>query len=287
MVKPINDFYDVPVIGAWTARVGHVYDIISTPCEIEPTIAVLAAFHAAPRALVGILKPDRLDLVAKRFGRPHGRRLPRRFRVIDELIMKVPPPVKKLGWCIWKLGDWAQRLGWYMLIVDAGIEFAVHWTSAAYQWSGCNVPGAPYCRMTTIPNQIFGPGGDDILFMNWALVGKHIFSGDIDSIGTVEGFDCSVMIHLNASDPGLGLPRAGITNIKLYDEATDRILAEDDGYEGHDGRTYGTLVWRNWEVAQPHHNFQIYYSTSGGYMKLDGAGFAVYGNKNRGLMADP
>jgi hypothetical protein len=46
----------------------------------------------------------------------------------------------KLMTTAFKAAELAERIGWYFLIADAGIEGALNWTTAMYTWEGCPVP---------------------------------------------------------------------------------------------------------------------------------------------------
>lgn len=133
----------VPIIGDEIYKVGQVYDLINMPCAPDAWMWVYAFWHEVPFVFASLFKPDSEDFVQERFGRPHHRK--RRHKMRPDRYR--PPdinPGKGLGWAAWKMSQWADRLGWYLLIVDTSLTFAINWTSLAYQYNGCAVPGKAY-----------------------------------------------------------------------------------------------------------------------------------------------
>lgn len=133
----------IPIIGNDIYQVGQVYDILTQPCGVDPVIAVKAAFYYSPTLVWTLLKPDALDLTYDRFRRRHSFRRKKKVTV-GELLRGSGVTPGKVHWSVFALGDLAQRLGWYLIILDATTDFAVNWASMAYTWSGCLTPNANY-----------------------------------------------------------------------------------------------------------------------------------------------
>lgn len=135
----------IPVIGDDIYQVGQVLDMIAQPCSPDPWVMVQAVWSYSPSLIWSLFKPEVLDLAFDRAGKPHKRKRTRRFRVSD--LMQLPAPVPgQLGWATFKLAEAGQRIGWYLLVLDATTDFAVNWTSMAYTYSGCFTPDSAWAE---------------------------------------------------------------------------------------------------------------------------------------------
>lgn len=139
----------VPLIGNWVANAGKVERIITQPCEIDPAIWVTAFFNETPILLWSLVKPDPVDLTARDMARTGRKGLHERSRrqrkrplfkfAVDGILPGVVRTRVPVPQALFTLGDFAQRVGWYIIVVDATSEFLVRWVSTAYQWQGCLV----------------------------------------------------------------------------------------------------------------------------------------------------
>lgn len=136
----------LPFITPYFAKAGHVADIIMAPCDVDPWMAVYAAFEQTPQLLWSIYKPTAFDLVTERFTGGRLGHKKRKFTYQDRLLGK-KSQTGKWGWAVFKGAQFAERVGWYMLIADATMDYLVNWTSMAYQYSGCEVPGLGGARI--------------------------------------------------------------------------------------------------------------------------------------------
>ena len=70
MVRPWwleeNQLDGVPILDGWATKVGKIYDIWATPCDLDPAIIVAAAFSELPVLLYGIFKPQPIDAATYR-----------------------------------------------------------------------------------------------------------------------------------------------------------------------------------------------------------------------------
>lgn len=142
---------EIPLIGHQIARVGRVINIMAMPCDTDPVIGVYAFAYGALIGLGTLFKPAYLNDQEENFqrlpGERPGRHGRRRFHA-DKEFPGVGPGARKLGWWLFYLGSWGQKLGWYFMIVDVGTALAVNWTSLAYTWSGCTDPTSPRAKAT-------------------------------------------------------------------------------------------------------------------------------------------
>lgn len=147
----------IPIIGDDIYNVGKAIKIMSQPCGPDPWIAVQAFFTYSPVLLWSLVKPEPMDFLTTRFGRGHHHRRRRRFRANDVWrptwtdAIHGPggkiPIAPGLTTALWRGAMLTERIGWYLLVVDATSDFLINWTTMAWAWSGCAVTDAPYARV--------------------------------------------------------------------------------------------------------------------------------------------
>lgn len=145
-----NPVKKVPLIGKWYGRIGRVHQIWSQPCSPTPWIMVKAAVVSAPRLAWSLVKPDFLDLkydALTKNRRRHGRRGRMKIHVIDQ---PVYAPKRGLERMLFSSAEFAQRVGWYLSVIDATTEFVVNWSTLTYQYAGCEAPGLYYAYLSEI-----------------------------------------------------------------------------------------------------------------------------------------
>lgn len=128
--------FDIPFIGDDLAKIGRAIDLYSSPCSPTAEIWVYGFFQAVPTLFISLLKPELIDInIRHRHGRPRkGKRL--RFiasAVFRDAIIEIPVP----RWAVFRIYEWTQRIGWYLLVADATEQFAINWMSLAYAYGGC------------------------------------------------------------------------------------------------------------------------------------------------------
>jgi hypothetical protein len=286
MTAPNFNIYDVPVIGPWTAKVGHITDMWGNPCSVSNQVGFYAFWQALPRLIITLTKPDSFDLVTERWGKKHKRRRLKRFK-IEDLILPIKPP-NGIGpaWVFYHLGHWAERAGWYMLVVDATLDFAIHWTSTAYSWSGCEVPGSPYCNMNSENDVVLTGDAGDFTFSSWNVQHQVIFAGDSTGIACPAGYDVSCGFELRQVPLGVPLPEGKLTGVKLIDTVDGRVWAEDRD-NGMTGPLPGFgAAGREWGFNQPAHDLTVVFTKTEGFIRVSGSIWAS-GIKSTGLTYDP
>lgn len=135
----------VPIIGDDIYQVGQVFKILDQPCTTNPTLAVQAAWSYAPTLIWTLLKPTPFDNAANRLARRHKTRRYRKLH-IHHLQQLIPDSNNKVYTAFFNLGFAIERVRWYLLIADATTDFALNWTSMAYQWNGCTVPNSTWAQ---------------------------------------------------------------------------------------------------------------------------------------------
>jgi len=279
--------YDVPQIGNWVGRVGHVIDILGRPCQAEMDVMVYAVWANAPRLLLALYKPDRLDLVTQRWQGGHKSRNKRKFKIIDELAPKTPVP-KGAGWAMWTIaGDLAQKIGYYVMVVDATTDFAVHWTSTAYALAGCKVPGTPYTK-AHLEENVLGPyAAGRYKFDFWHVDEAHVFSADAASISIPNGYIWSASAGFAQLPLNLPIQEAAVSGIELVNSLTGDVLAECEMRQTHDGQHAAMAVYRRFDAVNVGAHLETYITKSDGFYRTGPAFFQSYGDLSNGLNPDP
>lgn len=239
-----KDVEKIPVIGPWIGKIGKVHQIISTSCDVKPEIWVEAAFSGVPMIAVSLFKPTAFDLITERFrGWKIGKKK-RRF-VADDILEGRKVKLGKFGWAVFELGEWAERIGWYMLVIDVGLDFAVNWTSMAYQWSGCRVPGSPYAAVGAYDRLSRPVAGT--YATNWDTLAEvaPCFASP-DGVGVNAGVVATPTISVSADGPPEPYPAFKEWTFQLVD-----ILGSWRGdpitiIPGRNGPGYGQALYKDW-----------------------------------------
>jgi len=147
--------FDIPFIGNDIAKIGRAIDLYAVPCGPTAEIWVYGFFTALPTLFVSILKPDLVDInIRHRHGRPRkGKRM--KFiaaAIFRDAIIEIPVP----RWVVFRIYEWGQRIGWYLLVADALEDFAINWMSLAYKYNGCTLPTLAYSYKTAGVGDICG-----------------------------------------------------------------------------------------------------------------------------------
>lgn len=194
--NPLDDYRNLPVIGPWIGKFGRVQEIMSRPCEISPEIWALAYFHSLPKLAWSLFKPDPIDATYARLGRPHRRRRNGRMRETNFLTMDAPGFRKGFQWAVFRLGNIAQRVGWYMIVVDAAFDLAINWTSTAYEFAGCDPDAGGHCLLAAPAWPVFAGETGRLLF-DFAS-GDPTWNG-VDSVNVPAGLAADVNFSLKVS----------------------------------------------------------------------------------------
>lgn len=135
---------DIPIIGPMSAKVSRVYDLFVEPCGPSTDVWVTAIWWAAAKAFIQVTKPDLDQIITNRAGRPHGRKRKLRWTGFAHdpwnesssgPHSKIPiNPTTKL----WRFFQIEQRIGFYIMVADIGLDFTINWYSMAYTIAGCS-----------------------------------------------------------------------------------------------------------------------------------------------------
>lgn len=285
MVSLSRHLTKLPLIGKDIAKVGQVYNLLSTPCSVEPEVWVYAFWTGVPHALGSIFKPDPLDWAGERFGRGHGRGRKRRFKV-DDLVKSKVPVGRGLGWAFFRMYQFQQRIGWYLLVADIATNFAVNWTSTAYTWSGCRVPGNPFCHRerNTVMNWGPEPVWQDVT--TFVTAEKTIYAGGY-SIVVPAGIDVTLTACVT-TNPDDTFPGA-IAATRIKEIRTGEVVAQTQPGDLPSGYQNASLVAPGGLPGLREREFQFQFlPMPGKWGRSTFAQFSAHGIDHRGgLDPDP
>lgn len=133
----------IPLIGGDLSQIGQALDYTVYCRPASADLWVYGFFHAVPTLVVSLIKPEIRDI---NIG--HKGRKPRKGKLLSFFVNALLEGTYKNdlvpNWKVFQFGELAQRIGWYMLVLDATSDFAINWTSMVYQWNGCDlVPQSP------------------------------------------------------------------------------------------------------------------------------------------------
>lgn len=281
--REIDNFYDVPFIGPWPSKIGHIQKLWATPCSPSPTIWVKAFWHDLPWLVWSFVKPEAVDLTLNRFREGHHSKKRRRFPVMHRQGPDIPVPKGAAGWAAFTVSQAAQRVGFYLLVVDATLDFAINWQSTAYMWEGCAVEDAFWAngRCTTgpiiLPEGEFGPIGI------WDHRDHHGFFADVNTVDSLAGYDSQVTASIT-----FDVLEGEVTNAQLLDFAQGIEYATATPHPTADGRWQMSFGIRNWQLTNPARSYGIAVQSSGpAVVDFTGSSIELYGNKRKGLTWDP
>lgn len=279
----------IPIIGNDIYQVGQVYDIISQPCGPDPVIAARAAFAYSPTLIWALFKPEPLDLAFDRARKGHKKIRKRRWRIadLDQVEVKTFGGV---GTALFKIASAAEKIGWYLLIADATTDWAVNWTSAAWQFQGCNVPNPSWGNFKGPSPFYVEPFASPTITMGsseWSHAGNGFaFRGGVSLNGTGP-----YSITYSAS-PNI-LPYLG--NVGQVTACTVEVTVQGGGMTPveaeeitlPDGSTEWQAVYRDWSTRPKNVDVVVRWAWSDGYLGILEQSMTISGGPAAGLTFDP
>ena len=272
--------YKVPIVGPWAAKVTKIAKMVALPCQPEPEIWVLGYFAAVPQLVLGLFGPDCTTDLAARFQRGHKRKRKAVLNV-QEILPSFNPPTDGYSWYVFKALKLALRAGWYMTVIDSTLDFVVHGTSNAYQFSGCTDPNAAYghCKLDPTVLELLPAAQGDIT--GWVFVSQHIFNAGPTGCACPAGYVPSVGFSITQ---GFGhfspLPDCSFT-VELYDTMTGNsygVLEPKLTYDGYNSVTHFYMAPQIFSGAKEFRvkftkTFGVWYVTSGTFSCYGGSKF--------------
>lgn len=283
----------------WVWRINTLRDLWANPCAPNPEAWAYAAVEALPKMFAGIFKPfpaaETWHELTKRYHtkkfpfsyREMARRLGIDFAALEELEL-AEPWSNKLAWKIFTVsGDWAFRLGWYLLLADVTTDALINWVSLAHQYEGCPVHTEPFAQGISETGIITGSGPrNDYIFQGWIVTGQNEFQMDDASIVTARDADPTVNFSISTIPNPFGFPDA-TWEAWLEDEISGfKSDIIQPGADSAGGSTASFMHWGGLIGVSPH-KYVVKYNKSEGLMWLNSGQFNAYGAEGRNIKPDP
>lgn len=276
----------IPIIGADIYQVGQVIDIVSQDCTPTPTIAVNAFFANVPMLAWSLVKPSPEDYLTDRLGQRHKRKRKNRFRMAD-FDIGPKPGSRGAAWVEFSTIKLLERVGWYMLVIDATTDFAVNWTSMAYRYSGCQEPSSGYGSTDN--------GGT----LDWFAIGGNTQMGLGSPDWTAGYFASNSVVSKTAPGPRMvtwgvdiephpSSPKGTVSRLFLRQSLNGANIDTDgDASEkGSDNSQHFGGITRGYNTLEPPHNYAVFAEADGGWCRAKNFRLTVSGFTS-GLEADP
>lgn len=286
--KDIDNYWDIPFVGTWPLKIGKIIELTATPCTPSPQIWAKAFWHDIPWLVWAVIKPDPVDLVLERFGTRHKFKRRRRFQIVEKVLPQIPVPKGAIGRAVFPVIQAQQKLGWYLLIVDATLDFAINWTSTAYQWEGCAVPDAYWCNGRAVSKTTIIPKDIEVELPIWDDRNQHGFFATISSMETDPGYDVSCNATLQYRTLPPDDPHHFNAPLRLVDTKQGIDYGIATPHENGDGSFNVSWGTKDWSIDKPDHSFVIRtISSNVAHANFEGSFIEVYGHKQKGLKWDP
>lgn len=216
------DYHWVNPFSRWTSRIGRVLDIIAHPCQPSAEVWAYAFWTAVPTLILTPVKPSPTDYLIRRLGGAHG--VVREFD-FDVWATEGAPKVPRAGlqWVVFRGLNMGARLLWYFALADGLTGYLVNWTSAAYQYAGCQFPGEAFIQLeTNVTDYVGGPVQDHRV--SWVVDDSNIMSGGGYYIDT--NTDCDPSLSCSITTPSAGPPgqQATVSNIRVVDDQNNVLM---------------------------------------------------------------
>lgn len=286
----------LPFIGDEFSKVGRVINILNNPCSPTPKIWVQAFFYRLPHLVFSIFKPEWFNVspyTAKgRKNVGHRRNVKRnvskrvRLKMDVDAVFRLTVPVPEgMRWV--PIAYYAlQRTLFWLLVLDATTDFAVLWTSTAYQWQGCSLPDQPWASGKRNNLIVFPPIANwyTPTIEQWTAVGM---SAGGNRVAIPPGVECTLFgTCMVVPQPP---PKHGtISGIRFVDVDTGEVLGE-----AHDPVKPGWASMQSLVVQMPAFSqvqriveMQVFHDADGYAMSVS-AEFEAFCFSFRGLTPDP
>jgi hypothetical protein len=172
----------------WFAKITRIKQMWLQPCQVDVFLWTLGYFAASPVLLFSIHSPDCIDYAADRVRAGHRKKRKGSVNPAD-MAMPIAAPKEGFGWAVFKLGGYAQKIGFHMMLIDATLDWVIYGTSFAYQLQGCRDPMQPFATIffnDNVPYLGFLPG--DHMVDMFTFGNSHIFGTSAIGITCPLGF---------------------------------------------------------------------------------------------------
>jgi len=236
----------------WRAKLTRIKKMWLQPCQVDVFVWTFGFFVASPVLLFSLHSPDCIDYAYDRARIGHRKS---RKGLINPAQMATPltPPSTGYGWAAFQLGNFAQRIGFYMTMIDASLDWVIYGTSFAYQLSGCRDPSKGYGTVffnDTVPFLGFGVGDHEV--DSWATGSAHIFQISQNGIGAPVGHSANAGFSITQKPFPSGGSKPAFT-ARIIDLQTGQQTLPVPGSDNPNGTRSATFLWDDpIDVTRPH-----------------------------------
>ncbi len=273
-----NRFHDIPKIGQWVGRVGKVDAILSNSCAPSPEIWIHAAIYNSPLLVWSFFKPSPTDYLAERLGR---KKRGGKFSAFATTSPIGNQPTSGAAWLAFRSFQFTRMVGWYFTLADATTGFALNWTSTAYRWNGCVVPGGQWAQAHALDGAVELLPPIDFIFAHWIPDGSSFMGVGPTGIAVGNNQQASVSFSLSSRPNSFGLPDAS-WSANLVNGASGVVVAEGYNRKDKDGNTYSNGTFANgiaWNRAANKAlsggNYQVWVQKSFGVIEWSGGSMSA------------
>jgi hypothetical protein len=192
-------------LGPWKPKLTKIYNMWTQPCDVNPIIWMTAYFAASPVIAYSVLTPDCLDIAGERMRVGHRKQRKGSIRMAD-YANPINVPGQGYMQVAFKFYSAAQRIGWYLTIIDATLEWVVVGTSLAYQWTGCQDPESPRATLDMQNAVLFLLPASTFFINTWRIVSYAHLSPGPGGIPVPKGYAVScgfTLTQIQNAYPGL------------------------------------------------------------------------------------
>jgi hypothetical protein len=196
-IAPEKRKNDLPIIGPWSAKLTRIQRLTIVDCVPEGYALIYGIAVGEFHLFWSIFGPDCLDQTWDRVRRPQ-----RKHRTLKLTGTAYPPtipaPPGRLGNTLILLGNLAQRIGFWLSLVDGVLTGVYYGESLVRRYSGCASPGIAHCQLgmtNKVPELL--PASEGII-NSWELISQAFMFGDGAGVAftTTEDHDYTMVVGM-------------------------------------------------------------------------------------------
>lgn len=258
-----------PNVGPWSAKISRIMKMWIQPCDVNAYVWMTAYMVNTPILAFALLSPDCLDYTVDRFRGGPRRRRKGKIK-LAEWVKPITPGNSGIGQWMFSLKDAAQKVGLFLLVIDATLDWVIVGTSTAYQFTGCKDPDQGYASVG-MSNQVCDllPAATGII-KNWHVESSHIFGAGPTGIAAPRGHSVGCGFSLTQERGNFpGLPDCDWT-ASLFDGFNRALSPAITPTQEDNGNQSVTFFTEHDAPADRPHDFRIVYTKGVGVFQLSG-----------------
>lgn len=244
-------------------------------------------FVNIPKLIYSFVGPDCVDAVFARVGSPHHKRRKMKFS-FDGILEAEENNIKVPGYGKWlfKMANIAQRVGFYLMIIDASTEFGVNWTSTVYQYAGCRIPGGRWMTCETHSIQMAPTPSPQRFLWGKNLQGEgQLLAVGGTGVTSYSGMNPGIAFTIKTAVWPLAGPPVGTVAAYLIDEHGRTVASTGDIVPDAAGKGTGTTFQRFPNSPFVSTDYQVWCTCSGGWAEVTGSTISITDNPAGGIDA--